>query len=148
MTGIVYRELSPTECESTFEVLQSCGLPYSDIHPRKGILFLVAIDEKTIVGTIGLEVYGEDGLLRSLAVLPEYRNKKTGTMLLTQIIQVAKGLNIHKLHLLTTTAEDYFLRKGFDRAERKEAPRCIQTSTEFAKLCPSSSVYMVFSLPY
>lgn len=146
MENIVYKKLQPIECDDTFEVLHSCGLPYSDIEPSKGILFFVAKDGDKVIGTIGLETYGKDGLLRSFGVLPVYRNKEIGNRLLTQMLQAAKVSGIETLHLLTTTAEAYFLRRGFSKADRAVAPLTIKTTSEFSALCPSTSAYMLLDI--
>ena len=143
---IVYEKILPIDYSTVFEVLHKCDLLYSDIEPSKGILFIVAKDLENVVGTIGLEVYGKEALLRSLAVMPEYQNKGIASELIQRIVQVAKSIEIDTFHLLTTTAEQYFLRKGFRKDARENAPIPIQATSEFAGLCPSSAIYMVLHL--
>ena len=46
------------------------------------------------------------------------------------------------LYLLTTTAERYFPKFGFERIERAEVPLSVQTSIEFTSACPSSATVM------
>jgi amino-acid N-acetyltransferase len=143
---IIYEKIPPSNSHIVREVLQKCELPFSDIEPSKDILFIVAKDLENVVGTIGLEVYGKEALLRSLAVIPEYRNKGIASELIQRIVQVAKSVEIDTFHLLTTTAEQYFLRKGFRKDARENAPLPIQATSEFAGLCPSSAIYMVLHL--
>jgi amino-acid N-acetyltransferase len=47
------------------------------------------------------------------------------------------------MYLLTTTAETFFERRGYRRVDRTEAPQAIQTTVEFASLCPASSAFMI-----
>jgi amino-acid N-acetyltransferase len=46
------------------------------------------------------------------------------------------------MYLLTTTAEQFFTRRGYTKFERGDAPPGIQSSREFADLCPASSIFM------
>jgi N-acetylglutamate synthase-like GNAT family acetyltransferase len=48
----------------------------------------------TIIGAIGLEVYGISGLLRSAAIHPGYQNKGIGSKLYDKLIQHVKSLGI------------------------------------------------------
>jgi amino-acid N-acetyltransferase len=142
MGKVLYKRAQAQDLEDILEVLRRCELPYSDVSTEKIELFLLAKVDGKVVGTIGLETYGREALLRSMAVLPEYRGKGVATRLLRHILELAKKLGITSLHLLTTTADRYFLKKGFQPFERAQAPFAIQQTTEFAELCPSSSVYV------
>ena len=46
------------------------------------------------------------------------------------------------LYLLTTTAEGYFPKFGFERITRAEVPPSVQASVEFATACPASAIVM------
>jgi amino-acid N-acetyltransferase len=48
--------------------------------------------------------------------------------------------------LLTTTAERYFPRFGFERVDRKDVPESVRASVEFTSACPSSAIVMRKSL--
>jgi amino-acid N-acetyltransferase len=43
---------------------------------------------------------------------------------------------------LTTTAERYFPKFGFERIERNDVPASVQASVEFTSACPSSAIVM------
>jgi amino-acid N-acetyltransferase len=51
-----------------------------------------------------------------------------------------------RLHLLTTTAAQFFHRLGYVAADRATAPAAIAGSQEFAALCPVTAQYMVKDL--
>ena len=59
------------------QLLKDSELPTSDISPRQSI-FLAAFIDNDLVGCVGLERIGELGLLRSLAVQPEYQKWELG----------------------------------------------------------------------
>jgi amino-acid N-acetyltransferase len=92
---------------------------------------------------VGLEVLGEVGLLRSLAVPQEDRGRGVGTQLTHKAEDYARTLGVQALYLLTTTAPDFFARRGYQRIDRAAAPAPLQATTEFQSLCPSTAVCMV-----
>ena len=102
--------------------------------------------EPTIRGCIGLEVYGNNALLRSLAVHPIYQRQGIGTKLTHSVIQYARKLGINTLFLLTETAQGFFERHEFSVTSREEVPESVQQSVEFRYVCPSSAVCMSKSI--
>ncbi|MFX1607076.1 MAG: GNAT family N-acetyltransferase, partial [Promethearchaeota archaeon] len=96
-----------------------------------------------LVGSVGLEIYGESALLRSLAVHPDFQGKGIGTRLVNRIIDTVKKKGITRLYLLTDTAEDYFKKKGFVNVTRDQVPEDMKQSVEFATLCTSSPSLML-----
>ena len=47
-----------------------------------------------------------------------------------------------RFYLLTTTAEAFFARRGFERIARQAVPAAIASTKEFNSLCPSSAICM------
>lgn len=142
---IQYRLADANDIPSIAELLATSGLPIEDIKTSKIDFIAASSPEGMIIGCIGVEKFGPDGLLRSFAVDANYRDKKIGSQLLNRLIAVSNQSGINALHLLTTTAEKYFTVKGFSIAVREEAPESISTTVEFSSLCPSSSAYMVLN---
>ena len=132
---------------SITRLLQKNGLPADDLL-TSSVQLLLAVDNKQLAGCIGLEYFGTQGLLRSFAVAESYRNKGIGTQLWEKIAEFCKQLGVQKLHLLTTTAEDYFLKKGFQKADRAQAPNTIKNTYEFTTACPASAAYLVLSFEF
>lgn len=118
------------------EALPLDGLPEDLAH------FLVAEQDGALVGVIGLEPYGEAGLLRSAAVAPAVRGTGLGARLVTALVGAARAAGIRELTLLTTTAEGWFPRFGFERIAREEAAASLQASAEFRGACPASATTM------
>lgn len=129
------------------KLLEENNLPFQDLL-SSNIEFIVATYKENIVGCIGLEIKGHNGLLRSFAVSGDFKNKAIGNRLFELLRSKAQTVGIMKLHLLTTTAELYFLRKGFKNEDRKNTPAEINESTEFSEICPSNSIYLTLNIQY
>lgn len=127
-------------------LLEDAGLPYQDITTEHLGNFLVAAGGRSILGAVGLERYGENALLRSLVVRPESRFTGLGKQLIDAIEEHARRTSVGTLYLLTTTAADFFARRGYEVIERSSAPAALQETTEFSSLCPSQAICMRRSL--
>lgn len=127
------------------QLLKDNDLPYEDLRSSR-VAVITYETEGQLIGCIGLEAYGEDGLLRSFAVQKGHKGKGIGKQLLAELIHKSKNQGIKTLHLLTTTADRYFIKHGFLIAERSHAPEAILNSTEFSEICPASSIYMVMGI--
>jgi len=130
----------PTLDEITV-LLQNNDLPCSDIKDLKLDNFFGYYLNNTLEGIVGLEVYGNVALLRSLAVNHK-KSSGIGSKLLLYVDDYALENSIDTLYLLTTTADKYFLKKGFKVLDKDEAPKSIQNTQEFNSICPASSVFM------
>jgi amino-acid N-acetyltransferase len=97
-------------------------------------------------GLVGLEIYGTDALLRSLVGDETARGKGLGSALVDHAEQYAASKSVRSIYLLTTTAEAFFKRLGYERIDRSRAPPSIKETHEFASLCPASSAFMVKTL--
>lgn len=121
--------------------LKANNLPVLDLAEENVRIYNMHIHEE-IVATIGLEKYGNNALLRSLAVKEEFRNQHLADKMITGFFELCRSEGITDVYLLTTTAEGYFKRKGFIPIERKQVPGSIRKTREFSSICPSSAVVM------
>jgi amino-acid N-acetyltransferase len=145
MQEIVFSFAEPSEEEAIRKLLMDADLPAEDF-ARHLQHFLVAKQGGTLIGVIGLEPYGEFGLLRSLVVTPPYRGQGLGKELCEKVFSCARELGLKELYLLTTTAEKFFPKLGFDPIDRDNVPAPIQATEEFSSICPSTAVCMVKKL--
>ena len=122
-------------------ILEQNNLPTDDIY-NNSIRFFVAKKNDRILGLVGLEVFKPFGLLRSLAVIDEFKNKQIGKKLVEYLISESKSEEIKELYLLTTTADKYFSKFGFIQIEREQVPGSIKQTEEFKSICPDSAVVM------
>ena len=141
---IVIKRHPPLEEVKT--LLRTHSLPESDLTEQHVTTFFGAWQAWSLVGSIGLEVLGDIGLVRSLAVAESHRNNGIAEKLVTAIEDYAKKHQLLELYLLTTTAEHYFLRHHFSTIERQQTPACVRETREFSQLCPGDAIIMKKSL--
>lgn len=94
------------------------------------------------VGVGGVEPTGSVGLLRSVVVESSVRGRGYGGVLTDALEARARRDDIETLYLLTTTADQFFETRGYTRTDRAEAPRSIQRTSQFERLCPESATCM------
>lgn len=133
------------DIEAIIALLRVNNLPVDDIKVGEQQFFIAKTNEQ-IVGCIGIEIYGKDAILRSLAVDEMYRHQKIANRLYLQLLDDCLENGITRLYLLTNTAQGYFERLGWNIANRSEVPAAVGASAEFAHLCPSTAVCMELSL--
>lgn len=126
----------------SIELLIECDLPYSDLTVASFETYLGCGGESNPNGIIGLELYGEDALLRSLAISADARGQGCGKVLVSKLEELARSKGVRNLYLLTDTAEDYFKRLGFLIVERHLVSDAIKETEEFSNLCSEDAVVM------
>lgn len=131
----------PADWEALARLLRDHRLPLDGLREHLATT-VVARDEDALVGSAALEVYDDGALLRSVAVVPGRQHSGLGETLVKASIDVARTRGIPALYLLTTTAERYFPRFGFERIDRADVPAGVQRSIEFTSACPSSAIVM------
>lgn len=126
-------------------LLQASELPLAGLDSPLPFT-LVTEDEGQVLALAALEIYGATGLLRSVAVHPDARQLGLARQLVTHLLGHARALKLQDLYLLTTTAETYFPRFGFQTVPRGAAPSELLASREFQDACPESATLMHLSL--
>lgn len=140
------RAAGPADRTTVEELLEVSTLPTAGV-PQSLEGFLVAECNDGVIGTVGLERYGDVGLLRSAAVVKAWQGKGVGRSLVEQVLSSARRSELRGIYLLTTTAEGYFPYFGFTRVERKSVPEQVQRSVEFAEACPASAAVLYLEFP-
>ena len=95
-----------------------------------------------IIGCSAVEVYEGGALVRSLVVDAEYRGAGVGSRLTDAAIQLARRRLASTVYLLTTTAERFFPKFGFEIVDRADVPASVLASEEFVHACPSTAIVM------
>jgi amino-acid N-acetyltransferase len=132
----------PHDLRGALDLLGRAELTEQDVAEGWGHYFVVREDDGRVVGVAGLEVHGEDGLLRSVAVDADYRGQGLAASLVEAAMMRAKRVSLRTVYLLTDTARDYFAKRGFADCPREEAPPAIRESWEFRVGCPSTAAFM------
>lgn len=140
-TGATVRPATSGDYEAVVGLLRVAQLPLDGV-PRTLTDFYVAEHGGRVLGAIGLELYGSDGLLRSAVVEPTARRAGIGVALVDHVLGHARVRGLRAVYLLTTTAERYFPRFGFSAIARDDVPHHVSASVEFREACPASAVVM------
>lgn len=136
ITPAVAADLEPIKA-----LLVANGLPTAGVDDHWKT-FLVARDGDALVGCGGAEAYQFAALIRSVAVAPEYRSHGIGRKLVRQLLDRLASRGLREFYLLTTTAEEYFKKRGFKPIDRDEVHPQLLSSREFQDACPSTAVCM------
>ncbi len=123
------------------DLLVAEKLPVADL-PETLDNFIVAIADAEVIGVAGIEIFGNYGLLRSVAIRPDFRSQGNAGKLLRRVESLGSLKGLTELYLLTETAADYFGRKAYQRITRDDVPVEVQQSSEFSHVCPQSAIVM------
>jgi amino-acid N-acetyltransferase len=132
------RFATPNDWESIAAHLEASGLPLEGARDHL-TNFTLLFSAEQLVGTAGLEVYGDAALLRSVAVNSVFQKTGLGSRLINKTLERARQLNMREIVLLTETAADYFPRFGFKPIPRAAVPASLRASAEFRGACPDSA---------
>jgi len=127
-------------------LLAEFNLVHEDLNAEMLNNFIGILDDKTLIGLIGVEYHHPFALLRSLAVKNTHRNKQIGHKLVEELENKLKSESIQSIYLLTNTAEKFFSRLDYRVVERDLVPDEIRATKEFSQLCPASATVMLKDL--
>ncbi len=131
-------------------LLRGCSLPNSDLQENYQVQLFGVYHNAQLIACVGVELYDNSALLRSLAVIPEYRKEGIGKKLSEYAEKYCKQNSVNKIYLLTETADTYFEKLGYSIQKRDTAPGSIKGTAQFSGLCPESSRFMkkqLYKLP-
>jgi len=145
--GVVVGGARDADHAEVAALLAACELSTGGLADHFPGGYAVARRGDRLVGVAGLEVYGDAGLLRSVAIDHGERGAGLGVALTADRLVAARGGGLRAVYLLTTTAADYYARFGFVPYARAELPPAIARSPEVASICPASAVCLALHLP-
>lgn len=138
----VIRPATADDLPAVERLLVESSLPLDGV--REALpTFVVAEAAGELVGVAGVECCLANGLLRSVAVHPDWRSHGVGRALVTRVISDAEARGVNALFLLTTTAERWFPSFGFREIARAAVPEDIRATAEFRGACPASATVMM-----
>lgn len=141
VSQLTYTMAREEDVESILKLLKTSKLPTNDLSEGHR-MFFVALSGNEVAGCAAVEPHENSGLLRSLAIKPEFRENGAGGKLLQEAEKWANENGIKTLYLLTTTAAGFFEKSGWETIERASAPSEIAGTTEFASVCPTTATCM------
>jgi amino-acid N-acetyltransferase len=142
IAATVFRQAVPKDWQSVKGLLESCSLPLDGAR-QHFIDFLLAFEDGALAACGGLECYGDVALLRSVAVVPQHRGTGLGRELCGRLLASAKQRNIRTVALLTESAQDFFLKMGFEVVSRTMLPEAVKVSEELRGACPQTAIAML-----
>jgi N-acetylglutamate synthase-like GNAT family acetyltransferase len=131
------RPAEPQDLPAVLALLAEATLPIAGVAEHFDS-FLVDDDGGRIVASAGLERHGEVALLRSLAVASGSRGTGRGAALLRRALSEVAD-RPEGVYALTTTAERYLSRFGFEPVPRDSLPPQLLASRELQDACPTSA---------
>ena len=129
------------------KALLKARLPVDDVEAPGPLFWRFETADSMPVGFGGLEIHGEDALLRSLLILPPLRSRGLGAALVAQLEIEAALHGCRAVWLLTEAASGFFDRLGYAKCDRAVVPEKIRETPQFAALCPASADVLVKRLP-
>jgi N-acetylglutamate synthase-like GNAT family acetyltransferase len=122
--------------------LVKAGLPADDVAEPSRLFWRFERDDVP-VGFGGLEVFGEDALLRSLVTLPPVRRRGIGRSIVALIETEARTRGARNVYLVTTDLADFFAALGYAACERKTVPPAVAAAPHYENLSKVSATAMV-----
>jgi amino-acid N-acetyltransferase len=141
MSEITIAPARADDLEAIKQLLRESNLPTAGVEDHWKT-FLIARDGDAMVGCGGAEAYQVAALIRSIAVRPDYRSHGIGRRLVRQLLDRLASRGLREFYLLTTTAEEYFKKRGFKPIDRDEVHPQLLSSREFQDACPSTAICM------
>jgi len=134
------RRAEPQDLREVLALLHDSALPTEGVAEHFETFFVVD-DGTRVVACAGLELHGGASLVRSLAVAMDMRGIGIGAGVLRRALHEARDSNAG-VYALTTTAEAYLARFGFERVPRGLLPQALFESRELKDACPASATVM------
>lgn len=137
--GVLFQQASPTDWNEIRNLLTASRMPVQGALNHLSN-FVVATENGRVVGAIGMEVYSDIGLVRSLVVASNMRGRAIAKRLVKHLIQRAQTRGLGALYLLSGPGDPLFLRHGFEKMPRADMPTKLFVSTELQGPTSSSPV--------
>ncbi|KKB77470.1 hypothetical protein VW35_15090 [Devosia soli] len=129
----------PGEDERFRRALLDAHLPIDDLDDAGRSFFRIERDGQ-LLGFGGYELYGQDALLRSVAVPQESRGTGAGRAVVEVMLREIGNAGGKRVYLLTTSAAAFFEHLGFVRTDRLDAPAAILGTRQASSICSSAAL--------
>jgi amino-acid N-acetyltransferase len=139
--AVLIEDANQSDRAAIMQLVSECGLPIDGLADHLGNASVARLGDR-VVGCAALEMYSDGALLRSVAVAAEHRGIGIGEQLARSALRAAHRAGANDVYLLTTTAERYFARFGFNQIDRTQVPSSVKVSVEFQSACPASAIVM------
>jgi amino-acid N-acetyltransferase len=121
------RAAGTQDLPAVWNVLAQCGLDDHEVEDHLDA-FHVAVLEGRVIGCAGAERYDELVVIRSVAVLPEYRQRGVATHLVSAVLMRARAQGVRRAVLATSNCPSHFARYGFQLVSAETLPAEVRAS--------------------
>jgi N-acetylglutamate synthase-like GNAT family acetyltransferase len=138
--------LAAWERDGLKTALRRVGLPADDIEEPQLLFWRYETLSDVPVGFGGLEIHDRNALLRSVVTLPPLRHAGMGRAIVAALEAEAAAHQCESVYLLTTEAEIFFSRLGYQPCARERIPATLRASRVFASPSPTTATAMTKAL--
>lgn len=131
--SIVVRRAEAKDLLSIQYLIAKAGLRENGIEQNLKGFLVVLNEENQLIGTVGIEQYERDGLLRSLVLDSNIWNAQLTLEFLHLVLQYAKEQELDKIYLCSKGTNTLFQQLGFREVKEKEVPEAIQASAHYQR---------------
>jgi amino-acid N-acetyltransferase len=142
MMDLPARPATQADLPALERLLEDTGLITAGVRAHIGD-FLLVEDGGRLIASGGLEQYGPYALLRSVAVIPAYRNRGAARYLVSRLLDRAAAQQVQCVYLFTSTAPAYFRRFGFVPILRGEVAEPVRASEEYGECCSGAETMVL-----
>ena len=143
MGGLLATPLAACERDGLRTALVKAGLPADDVDAPHLLFWRFESPADIPAGFGGIEMHGNDALLRSVVTLPPLRRIGLGRAIVAALEVEARSLKCRTIYLVTTSEAQFFRRLGYVACDRDRVPEAIRRSHHFGRLCCASGTVMV-----
>jgi arsenate reductase (glutaredoxin) len=134
--------LAAWERDGVVAALRKADLPADDVTSEGPLFWRFETLDLTPVGFGGLEIHGDEALLRSVVTLPPLRGRGIGQAIATALEAEAGIAGCRAVWLITVSSVDLFERLGYAACRPDMVPQAIRASAEFTALRSAPATIM------
>ena len=141
VNDLTIRAARKADVEAVCQLLDTVGLITDGVAEHIGT-YVVAFEGDRLVACGGSEAYQYAALIRSIAVLPDYRGRGLGRRIVRELLDRLSSHGLREFYLLTIDADAYFRKRGFKPIDRDEIHPQLLESAELKGACPDTAICM------
>lgn len=135
------RQAKHQDIDKLTHLLDSANLHTEGIAKHVSHFFVVEqIEAEKLVGSIGMEVYENYGLLRSFVIERPVGDLKLSLALLNTMLAYAASLSLRKVYLVTQQGSPFLSELGFTETSLSSLPEAIVNCTYFHRVHPQGKI--------
>lgn len=127
---IEIREMRKEDCQEVWNLQKQCfSIPWSmdsleAMFQVKGYTSLVALDDRKIIGYVGMKAVFDEADITNVAVDPSVRRRGTGNLLMEELLERANRQKINRIFLEVRASNEAAIRLyegvGFEKIDSRK----------------------------